>query len=232
MQIQTLAAGNISSVCHRISLPAWTHTKAFYLACRSQLSSLCSKQLQQAQVGLPNLQPTSVTAMLADNLSEPSISGKLLPHFCSGERRSSLKLARVTLTAVLLENIALAQGFYCVAQLSGWFEVDGVMLSLEKKHANHSLCLPCVGTGTVAFECRANLLAACGWTVRILPPSQSSELSRWDTKSATNIHCHQVVLLCTTCGAKAGLWSFIPSKLPSGSKHASLLCPVQIGSQT
>ena len=66
------------------------------------------------------------------------------------------------------------------------------------------------GKGSPGFEARARVLAVCGWSLHVMPPIGSAQLSRWDGRKAGGADPHSAVLCCATCGVRAGVWSFLP----------------------
>ena len=66
------------------------------------------------------------------------------------------------------------------------------------------------GKDSPEFEARARVLAVCGWSLHVMPPLRSAQLSRWDGRKAGGVDPHSAVLCCTTCGVRAGVWSFLP----------------------
>ena len=66
------------------------------------------------------------------------------------------------------------------------------------------------GRGTAAFQQRAKIVALCGWETKILPVSTSVHSQRWNTIASETESAGRAILSCKLCGAKVGLWAFLP----------------------
>ena len=52
------------------------------------------------------------------------------------------------------------------------------------------------------------MIALCGWDVKVLPPSQSGPLHRWNSEGGSS-DTDRTILSCKICGAKTGLWTYM-----------------------
>lgn len=77
------------------------------------------------------------------------------------------------------------------------------------------------GHGSAQFLHRQRLLALCGWSVQRLRPQAAAAAAGPGTDPTPNsagiTPAADAAIACALCGAKAGLWQFVPRMAPASS---------------
>jgi len=79
------------------------------------------------------------------------------------------------------------------------------------------------GHGTPEFLRCGRLLALCGWGVQQLRPPRPVSAAAEPARGAGRprlAHAADAAIACALCGAKAGLWQFVPRAAPSATSQA------------